>query len=31
VFDRKGNQQTWKIRPMSESELSGVIEGIIHE
>lgn len=31
VFDRKGNQRAWKIRPMSESELSSVIEKILHE
>lgn len=31
VFDRYGNERAWKIHPMSESELSAVVEGILHE
>lgn len=31
VFDRHGNERAWKIRPMSEAELSGVIEGIFRD
>jgi thiol-disulfide isomerase/thioredoxin len=31
VFDRAGRQRTWKLRPMSESELTRVIERILRE
>jgi thiol-disulfide isomerase/thioredoxin len=31
VFDRRGYQRAWKIRPMSEAELSAVIEEILSE
>lgn len=29
VFDGHGNQRAWKIRPMSEAELAGVIDGVL--
>jgi thiol-disulfide isomerase/thioredoxin len=31
IFDGKGNQRTWKVGQMSESELSGIVEKILHE
>jgi len=31
VFDGKGTQRTWKIGPMNELELSGVIDQLLHE
>jgi thiol-disulfide isomerase/thioredoxin len=30
VFDGQGNQRTWKLGPMNETELSGVIDKILH-
>jgi len=30
VFDGKGNQVTWKVGQMSEAELSGVVESLLH-
>jgi thiol-disulfide isomerase/thioredoxin len=31
VFDGTGKQRTWKIGPMTEAELSGVVEQILRE
>ena len=30
VFDGKGNQVTWKVGQMSEAELSGVVDSLLH-